>query len=106
MWFELRRKEKSGHSVGLKLFLFVSCVQHEEWVVMPASWGVYQVQGNKSVAGYPRNISIPPSLPFFHKYFLSLSKHSYKPYSKGDRHLKDNKLITIVINNEGEFRVL
>lgn len=29
MWFELRRKEKSGHSVGLKLFLFVSCVQHE-----------------------------------------------------------------------------
>lgn len=33
MWFELRRKEKSGHAVGLKLFLFVSCVscvQHEE----------------------------------------------------------------------------
>jgi len=44
MWFERRRKEKSGHSVGLKLFLFVCSVQHEEWVGMAASVTIYKVQ--------------------------------------------------------------
>lgn len=37
MWSELRRKEESGHFVGLKLFLFVLCAQHEGWVVTSAS---------------------------------------------------------------------
>lgn len=38
----------------------------------------------------------------FHKYLLSWSKQSCKPYSKGDRNLKDNKLIISVMKyNEG-----
>lgn len=44
MWFERRRKEKSGHSVGLKLFLFVCYVQHEKRVGMSASLSIYKVQ--------------------------------------------------------------
>lgn len=55
------------------------------------------------MGGYARNSRYP--LPFFHKYLLSLSKHSYKPYSGGDRHL-EGKLINIVMKyNEGDFRV-
>lgn len=98
MWFELRRK-KSGHSVGLKLFLFVWCVWHEERVVMSASLGIYKVHSIRKWVDVQETAELPaccfPSfLPTFHKYLLSLSKHSYRAYNKGVRHLKD-ALITI-----------
>lgn len=78
MWFERRRKEKSGHSVGLKLFLFVSSVQHEEWVGKSASLSIYRVQSIRRGGDMQETTNISPSLSSFHKYLLSPSKHSSK----------------------------
>lgn len=69
---------------------------HDEWVVMLASLDINKVQGIGKWVDMQETANMS-SLPFSHKYLLRLSKHSYKPYGKGDRHLKDNKLINIVM---------
>lgn len=69
---------------------------HDEWVVMLASLDINKVQVTRKWVDMQETANMP-SLPFSHKYLLSLSKHSSKPYGKGDRHLKDNKLINIVM---------